>query len=129
MKQPEPPNLGTVEFHFAGASERTPSTITNCRSAICATRLVTGNDNQLCKQRQISFIWLFLIQKQGHDNVLFCRQDRQKIKLLEDETDALAAKAGQFLIAEAVNVFTVISQSAGTFSSTRNRVILAAPMP
>ena len=35
------------------------------------------------------------------------------MKLLEDETDALAAKAGQFLIAKAVNVLAIISQDAG----------------
>ena len=61
---------------------------------------------------EIPLIRLFPVQKQGHDDVLSCRQNWKKIKLLEYETNTTAAKAGQLLIAKAVNVLTVIGQSA-----------------
>ena len=56
---------------------------------------------------EIGGIWLFVIQKNGKDDILLHRQLRDQIKALEDETDVAPAKDRQIALPHRENILSV----------------------
>ena len=62
--------------------------------------------------------------EQGHDDIFFCRQNRQKIILLKNKTNAPSTKRRQFLITKTVNIPAIIGFISLMGISTRNGMLL-----